>query len=97
MVRASLVAYWLRHPETKPSLEHWLRVTRLAAWRTPLEIVETFPKAKVLNDERVRFEVAGGNHRMIVAYRFDAQIARIKFLGTHAEYDRINALTVSQF
>ena len=51
----------------------------------------------MLNGERVRFEIAGGDYRLIVAFRFDLQIAWIKFLGTHAEYDKIDALTVSSF
>jgi mRNA interferase HigB len=55
------------------------------------------PKAKVLNRERVRFEVAGGNYRLVAAFDFRRQIAFVKFIGTHAECDRIDALTVSQF
>ena len=53
--------------------------------------------AKVLNRERVRFEVAGGNYRLVAAFDFRRQIAFVKFIGTHAEYDRIDALKVSQF
>jgi mRNA interferase HigB len=55
------------------------------------------PSAKILNRERARFEIAGGNFRMIVAFDFGRDIAFIKFIGTHAEYDRVDALTVSQF
>jgi len=55
------------------------------------------PNAKILNGERARFEIAGGNFRMIVAFDFVRGIAFVKFIGTHAEYDRINALTVSLF
>lgn len=55
------------------------------------------PNAKILNGERVRFEVAGGNFRMVVAFDFGRRIAFIKFVGTHAEYDRIDALTVAKF
>jgi mRNA interferase HigB len=57
----------------------------------------SFSKAKVLNGERVRFEVAGGDYRMVVAFDFHRGIAFIKFIGTHAEYDRVDALTVSRF
>jgi len=53
------------------------------------------PNAKILNGERARFEIAGGNFRMIVAFDFGRHIAFIKFVGTHAEYDRIDALTVA--
>ena len=55
------------------------------------------PNAKILNGERARFEIAGGNFRMIVALDFGRGIALFKFIGTHAEYDRVDALTVSQF
>jgi mRNA interferase HigB len=51
----------------------------------------------VLNRERARFEVAGGNYRLVVAFDFRRQVAFVKFIGTHAEYDRIDALSVSQY
>jgi mRNA interferase HigB len=93
----TLSAFWTKHPETKSSLENWYRVTSAAQWATPNDVVATFPKAKVINDERVRFEVAGGNYRMIVAFKYRSQIAFVKFLGTHAEYDKIDAAGVAQF
>lgn len=61
------------------------------------EIVETFGTAKVLNDERCRFAIHGGSCRLVVAFNFSRQTAYVKFIGTHADYDRIDALTVSQF
>jgi mRNA interferase HigB len=54
-------------------------------------------KARPLNGERVRFEVAGGDFRLIVAIYFPAKMVWVKFIGTHAEYDKIDALTVEQF
>jgi len=53
------------------------------------------PNAKILNGERARFEIAGGNVQMVVAFDFGRRIALIRFVGTHAEYDRIDALTVA--
>ena len=61
------------------------------------DIHSAYPKAKVLNGERVRFEIQGGDFRLIAAFDFPRQIAFIKFVGTHAEYDRIDALTVARF
>ena len=55
------------------------------------------PNAKILNGERARFEIAGGNFRMIVALDFGRGIAFVKFIGTHAEYDSVDALTVALF
>jgi mRNA interferase HigB len=53
------------------------------------------PGAVALNGERARFEVAGGNFRLIAAFSFRHQIAFIKFVGTHTEYDKVDALTVA--
>ncbi len=95
--RSTLVSFWERHPETSAPLAHWLRLTKAAAWTDPQAVLRDFSKAKALNGERIRFEIAGGDYRLIVAFDFGRQIAFIKFIGTHAEYDRIDALTVSRF
>lgn len=92
-----LVDFWAEHPETKTSLERWYRLVRSAQWTSTDDVQKAVPKAKVLNRERVRFEAAGGNYRLVAAFDFRRQIAFVKFIGTHADYDRIDALTVSQF
>jgi mRNA interferase HigB len=97
IARKVLVAFALRHPEVTASLTHWERVTKAAAWKNPAEVIDAFPKAKAINGERVRFEVSGGNYRLIVAFDFGRSAAFIKFIGSHAEYDRVDAATVSQF
>lgn len=97
IARNTLVAFWSRHPEAEASLRHWHQVAAAAEWRNPLEVVADFSKAKSLNGERVRFEVAGGDFRLVVAFDWRRSIAFVKFVGTHAEYDRIDALTVTLF
>ena len=97
IARNVLVAFSDRHPEAKVSLERWYKLVRAAHWASTDEVQKTAPKAKVLNRDRVRFEVAGGNYRLVAAFDFRRQIAFVKFIGTHAEYDRIDALSVSQF
>lgn len=73
IARSNIAAYAVRHPLTKPSLDHWVLVTRAASWQSTNEVQAAFSTARVLNGERARFEIAGG-HRMIVAFRFDLQI-----------------------
>ena len=97
IARSTLVAFWEKHPETKASLTHWQNVAKAADWKNANEVQAAFSKAKALNGERVRFEVAGGNYRLIVAFDFRRSIAFVKFVGTHKEYDRIDALTVTLF
>ena len=95
--RRTLVDFWTRHPKTKASLQHWLNVAKSAEWTSIQFVVQTFSKAKVLNGDRARFEVAGGHYRMIVAFNFKRALAFIKFIGTHEEYDKVDALKVSQY
>jgi len=97
IARSVLVRFWDNHPEAKVPLERWHQLVRAANWTSMDDLRLAAPKAKVFNRERARFEVAGGNYRLIAAFDFRRQIVFVKFIGSHAEYDRIDALTVSQF
>jgi mRNA interferase HigB len=97
IARSVLLAYAESHPETAVSLERWYRLVRAAGWNSMDDVRRTVPKAKVLNRDRVRFEVAGGNYRLIASFDFRRQMVFIKFLGTHAEYDDVDALTVAKY
>ncbi len=97
IARNKLVAFCARHPGTRTSLEHWYSIANAAEWSGGSEVIASFSKAKVLNGERVRFEVAGGDYRLIVAFHYGLRTGWIKFIGTHAEYDRVDALSVDQF
>jgi mRNA interferase HigB len=68
---------------------------RVIARNTLVEFWNGHPEARVALERW--FEVAGGNYRLVVAFDFRRQVAFVKFIGTHAEYDRIDALTVSQY
>lgn len=94
--RKPLLAFIAQHPEAEPSLSRWLRITQAADWASTEQVAQTFSKAKVLDAERVRFEVQGGNYRLVCAFDFRRRIVYVKFIGTHAEYDRIDPFTVSQ-
>lgn len=97
IARNVLVSFWGKHPEARGPLERWHTIVRAAQWTTTDDVQKAAPKAKMSNRERVRFEIAGGNYRLVAAFDFRRQIAFVKFIGTHAEYDRIDALKVSQF
>lgn len=97
IARDTLVAFGEKHPAARASLTHWQSVAKAAGWARVADVQAAFSKAKALNRERVRFEVAGGDFRMVVAFDFRRAIAFVKFIGTHAEYDKVDALTVSKY
>jgi len=95
IAKKTLVGFWGKSPKSKPSLERWLTVVSAANWTSMNDVQAAVPNVTVLNGERAKFEIGGGNYRLVVAFNFNARIAFIKFVGTHAAYDKINALTVS--
>jgi mRNA interferase HigB len=95
IAQSSLQKFWAQHPETEPALRLWLSVARQAEWKAMDDVQKRWSKAKVLNGERTRFEIAGGDYRMICAIQFRAQIVWVKWLGARAQYDRIDALTAA--
>lgn len=94
--QATLRAFWERHPETREPLRAWYDAVSNAQWMTMVDVLANFPRAIPLNGERVRFAIMGGNYRLIVAIHFPSRVVWVKFVGTHAAYDRIDALTVDQ-
>jgi len=93
----NLVAFYRTNPNAKAALTHWYTITKAADWSSMNDVQAAFANAKVLNGERARFEIAGGKYRLIVTFKFRSKIAFVKFVGTHQEYDAVDAMTVSQF
>ncbi|AUG52131.1 type II toxin-antitoxin system HigB family toxin [Thalassospira marina] len=95
--RSSLIAFWEKHPETEQSLRAWFDRTKKANWLTTQDVLNDFSTAKVIKGERVRFKIHGNDYRLIVSFKMSAGIAWIKFIGTHEDYDKIDATTIDQF
>lgn len=94
---STIRAFIDRQPSTAPALLRWNEIMRRATFETLSSVQAAFPKAEVLNADRVRFEVAGGQYRLIAAFDFEKQIVFVKFLGTHGEDDAVDAKTVARF
>jgi len=74
-----------------------MAIVKEADWQTMSEAADAFSKAKSVSGDRLRYDLVGGDYRLIAAFDFERQIAFVKFIGTHAEYDKIDAATVAQF
>jgi mRNA interferase HigB len=86
-----------KHPNARASLASWRTVIEAGTFATAEDVLRAFSKAKQINGVRVPFEIAGGDYRLIATFNWRRQIAFVKFLGTHAEYDDVDAATVAQF
>lgn len=72
----------------------WLEIARRSQWQQPKDVTASHPKTSILKGGRVVFNVKGNDYRLVAALQYGAGILRIRFFGTHAEYDRIDAETV---
>jgi len=92
--RATLEKHWTKHPESKDQLLTWYKIARAKKWKNLNEVLETFPKASILKNNRVKFKIKGNDFRLIVRFNCEGQRCLIKWVGTHAEYNKIDANTV---
>ncbi len=74
--------------------EAWLDIVFRADWRNPEDVKASYPKASILKAGRVVFNIKGNDYRLVAAVQYRAGVLAIRFFGSHAEYDRIDAETV---
>jgi mRNA interferase HigB len=82
------------HADARKSIAAWKSATEQAAWKNKQGVLNDFPKAKMIANNRARFEIVHNTYRLIVKINYDAQIVQIRFIGTHNEYERIDPETI---
>lgn len=86
--------FWEKHAETEQYLKTWYDIVRTADWKNSAEIKQVFANASILKEGRVVFNFKGNDYRLVARINFEKQWVFIRFIGTHADYDRIDANTV---
>jgi len=86
--------YWQKEPEAEQALRVWYAEAEDADWKTPADIKRKYGNASILKNGRVVFNICGNKYRLIVKIRFDIHRVYIRFIGTHEEYDEIDANTI---
>lgn len=90
---STLRAFWECHRNAEQPLKAWYDEARRAQWLTPQDIRDHYASASFVGSNRVVFNIKGNDYRLIVAVAYRFQAVYIKFIGTHAQYDRIDAAT----
>ena len=89
--KRTLIKFYEKHSDAKTALEVWHSDVRKAEWKTPDDIKTLYASASFLKDNRVVFNIKGNNYRLIVHIDYLRKIVRVKFIGTHIQYDKIDA------
>jgi mRNA interferase HigB len=92
--RPELIKFWTKHPDTEIPLRLWFKKVKRAKWQNLNDLKKEFPTADYVGDNRVVFDIKRNRYRIIVLVFFTGQKMFIRFIGTHAEYDKIDARTV---
>lgn len=79
------------YSDSKPPLKAWYHETKRAKWQDWTDIKEKYANASILRNNRVVFNIGGNKYRLVVKINFPAKVVYIRFIGTHKEYDEINA------
>jgi mRNA interferase HigB len=91
---SKLRRFWSEHPDTEQPLRAWLDEVDNAIWTQPADIKAQYRSASILKNRRVVFNIKGNGYRLIVAIAFRLGIVYVKFVGTHAQYDKVDAETI---
>ncbi len=92
--KRTLREYWKKHPDTEQYLKTWFDTAMNSNWKTPNDVKQTYANASILKFGRIVFNIKGNSYRLIVKFNFEKQWAFIRFIGTHSEYDKIDADTI---
>jgi mRNA interferase HigB len=89
-----LRSFWEANPDAEQHLKSWVDEVRKAKWSQPAEIKKQYRSASILKNRRVVFNIKGNDYRLVVSVAYRYQAVYVKFIGTHDEYDGIEAETV---
>lgn len=87
IAKRTLREFWIQHPKAKGSLEAWHQEVARTDWATPSAVKMHFRSASILPDNRVVFNIAGNQYRLVVKINYPYRVVYIRFIGTHTAYD----------
>jgi mRNA interferase HigB len=92
--KAAIRKFWELFPDSEGALKSWHAEVKAAGWQTPADIKAQYGNASILKNSRAVFNICGNKYRLVVKINFAASIVYVRFVGTHKEYDAINAATI---
>lgn len=94
IAKKAIREFWEKHADSEQYLKTWYETTKTSNWTSPNDVKQSYINASILKDSRIVFNIKGNSYRLIVKFNFKRQWAFIRFVGTHAEYDKIDSNTI---
>jgi mRNA interferase HigB len=92
--KKTLLDFIQKRARAEQALQSWFAEASKAKWKIPQDIKDVYASASFVGGNRVVFNIKGNDFRLIVAVAYQLGVVYVKFVGTHAEYDKVNAATV---
>ena len=89
--KSTLREYWEKNPDCEQYLKTWYDTAMSSDWKSPNEVKKTYVHASILKNNRIVFNIKGNSFRLVAKFNFEKQWVFIKFIGTHIEYNKIDA------
>lgn len=94
IAKSTLRQFWEQHPDVEQYLKTWYATAKNADWKSPNDMKESYASASILRNNRVVFNIKGNSFRLVVKFNYIKQWGFIRFIGTHEEYNKIDANTI---
>ena len=94
IAKRTLRQYWEKHSQAEQLLRSWHAIAAKADWTSPSDVKAAYRTASIVGNRRVVFDIGGNKYRLVVRIDYEHRIVFVRFVGTHAEYDRIDASMV---
>jgi mRNA interferase HigB len=95
--KGSLIDFYTKHPDCKDTLEKWYHDVSKKKWAKPNDVMRDYNKARSIKNGRVIFKINENDYRLVAEVNYQKAWLFIKFIGTHAEYDKVDAATVDVY
>lgn len=92
--KRTLRVFWEKHADSEQYLKTWYDTAMNTTWRSPADVKNSFAHVSVLQDSRLVFNIKGNSYRLVAKFNFEKEWIFIRFIGTHANYDKIDANTI---
>ncbi|SDZ96760.1 mRNA interferase HigB [Porphyromonadaceae bacterium KH3R12] len=79
-----------KYPDSKTALQEWVSIVRKSEWNSFADIKKTFNSVDAVGNQRYVFNIKGNNYRLVMVVKFTVGFIYVRFIGTHAEYDKID-------
>jgi mRNA interferase HigB len=89
--KSTLRMFWEKYPDSEQYLKTWYDTAMNSEWRTPADVKKNYSSASILKDSRIVFNIKGNAYRLVAKFNYDKQLIFIRFIGTHTEYNKIDA------